>query len=355
MLNSNTQHYDFNNTPWNTNTNTICLGSTLKFFRNIEKFHFPAKLDSENRKQVLSLIQNYLVSSSQLQNAKFLSAETISPQSKEYLFEHYLAQVGFHQAHAGEGFVVDDTGTFLAVLNIRNHIQLKIIDIQGNLEKSWEKLTSIESELGKCFRYAYSRTFGFLTANPKHSGTAFQINAFLNLPALIFSGQLEDHLKQYKDLHIAASGMQGDPTNFIGDIVNIHNSQTLGLTESDIITNLQSAVTKLTVVERSLRTQIQQEPTIEIQDYISRAFGLLKYAHKLETIEALNALSACKLALDINWLKGTDHINLNSLLFQCRRAHLIQTLQLHQQPENLLTQRANFIQEKLKDTTLTIS
>ena len=44
--NNDNQNTAFKDDPWTSNTNPIWLGSTLKFFRNIEKFHFPTKLDA---------------------------------------------------------------------------------------------------------------------------------------------------------------------------------------------------------------------------------------------------------------------------------------------------------------------
>jgi protein arginine kinase len=341
----------FQQKPWSENSNEIWLGSTLKFYRNIEKFHFPSKLDSETRKQILSLIQNHLVSSPDLKESFFLEAESLSPRSKEYLFEHYLAQEGFQQAYNGEGFVVDNTGSFFAILNIKNHIQLELIDTEGSLEKTWEKLIKIETHLGKPLHYAYSNSFGFLTSDPNQSGTGFTVHAFLNLSALTHLGKLEEELNKYKHLNLNITGLQGDPEYFIGDIVNLYNKYTIGITEGDIINSIQSAVTKLTVTERGLRNQIKQEPSHEIQDKISRAYALLKCAHQLETIETLNAISLCKLAIDLNWLTGISHKELNTLFFNCRRAHLSHTLNLDYKDEELSLKRAQYIKNILKNTT----
>lgn len=343
---------DFNSELWNENPNSIWLASTLKLYRNLAKFHFPGKLDAERRKQVLSLAKNCFANAEQLSKPQIILADELAPIDKELLFEHFLATEGFHHAHTGEGFVIDDSKQFLTVLNVRNHLMIQLLDLNGELENTWSRLVSIETTVGQALPFAFSSKFGFLTADPHLTGTAFAVNTFLHLPALIYTNKLEALLELYAKQNIVGTGIQGEPGELVGDILILHNQQTIGVTENDIMGNIRSATTKLVAAEQSERNDLKDNPCPEVKDRVSRAFGLLSHSYKLETIECWEALSACKLAVSLGWIKGLDHTILNSLLFNCRRAHLTRMIGEDLSPEDIALRRAEYIRKHFEKATL---
>jgi protein arginine kinase len=346
-----------NESPWNNNSNSIWLGSTIALNRNVEKFKFPGKLSSDKRKQIISLLARDLVASDQLKNPKLIRAEDMPPIEKEFLVEHFLSDQSFHQAYAGEAFVLDETGEFLAVLNLRDHLMLEWIDPREELENTWDRLVKIELELSKSANFAFSPKFGFLTSDPGQSGTGLIVTIFLHLPALVYSDSLDEILKKNKDDGVVQTGLQGDPNELIGDIVAFHNSYTLGITEENILSSLRTLATKLVVEEKSFRQHLKQESEIkqaEAKDKISRAFAILLHSYQIEAVEALQALSLLKLGHDLGWLKGTTQTVLNKLLFACRRAHLLCHYGAKISQEELPHKRAEFIHHALHGLELLI-
>jgi protein arginine kinase len=205
--------------PWIDNGNAIWLATTLKLYRNVEKFSFPGKLSADKRKQITSLISKKLLGMNELKTPTLIKAEDTQPLEKEYLLEHFLAMQGFHEAHSNEAFIIDETGEFLALINIREHVQLQITDCGGEIENSWNRLVNIETALGSSVNYAYSPQFGFLTADPHICGTGLLAHAFLHVPGLIHTGQLPATMQKSTGDQIATAGLQGDPLNLIGDVI----------------------------------------------------------------------------------------------------------------------------------------
>jgi protein arginine kinase len=346
-----------NENPWNHNSNTIWLGSTIILNRNLEKFKFPGKLPTDKRKQIVSLLTRDLLASDQLKNPKLIRAEDMPPIEKEFLVEHFISNQGFHQAYSGEAFVLDETGEFLAVLNLRDHLLLQWVDIREELENAWDRLVQIELGLNKSVNFAFSPKFGFLTSDPTQCGTGLSVTIFLHLPALIYTGQLEAIIKKDKDDGMEQTGLQGDPNELIGDIVAFHNSYTLGVTEDSILSSLRTLATKLVVEEKSVRQHLKQESEIqlaEFKDKVSRAYAILLHSYQVEAIEALQALSLLKLGLDLDWLKGVTQVTLNKLLFSCRRAHLLCHYGQKISQEELPHRRAEFIHKALHGLELLI-
>ena len=346
-----------NESPWNNNSNTIWLGSTITLHRNLEKFKFPGKLPTDKRQQIISLLNRDLLASDQLKQPKLIRAEDMPPIEKEFLVEHFLSNQGFHQASAGEAFILDQSGEFLGVLNLRDHLLLQWIDPREELEKTWDHLVKIEVELTKAVNFAFSPKFGFLTSDPTQCGTGLIVTIFLHLPALMVTGRLDEILKKDKDDSVEQTGLQGDPNEVIGDIVAFHNSYTLGVTEGNILSSLRTLATKLVVEEKSVRQHFKQESETElaeVKDRVSRAYAILLHSYQIEAIEALQALSLLKMGIDLGWLKGTTQAILNKLLFSCRRAHLLCQYEQKISQEELPHRRAEFIHKALQGLELLI-
>lgn len=338
---------------WSENENPIWLASSIYLFRNIDKYKFPGKLDPERRKQLLSIVGKELVGLPLLQQPALLKAEELSGLEKEYLGEHFLTHQNFHQAGGGEAFIIDSTATFLASLNIRDHIHFEWIDTKGELENSWNQLTKIETALGKAISYSFSPKYGFLTADPYQCGTGLQVNVFLQLSGLIHTDKINETLEKMVDESLTVTGLHGSPTEIIGDILNIQNQFTLGVSEENILAGIRNVATKLMAEEHAARNQIRREKNPLLKDKISRAYGILIHSFQIEAIEALNALSLLKLGAEIGWLTGVTPRQFNEYFFHCRRAHLLKSSEPVAQ-EELLHKRAEYIHNALKELKLTI-
>lgn len=343
-----------NKSPWTQNPNSIWIGSILTLVRNLEKFNFPGRLTDDKRKQIISLLARDFMTTNVLEGAKVIKAEDMAPNQKEFLVEHFLSTQSFNQAHVGEAFVLDQSGEFLAIINLRDHLTLKWIDRSEELEKTWNRLVDLESHLNKSLSFAFQPRFGFLTSDPGQCGTGLTLQIFLHLPALNYHNELDEVIKKYKDDGIEQAGLQGDPYDIIGDIVAFHNSYTLGVTEENILSSLRTFATKMLVEEKSARSRLKTEDQSEMKDKVSRAYGILLHSYQIEAIEALHAISLLKLGLDMGWVTGVSHAALNELFFNSRRAHLLCQYQEKIKQEDLPHKRAEFIHQVLKGIELHI-
>ena len=343
------------NKLWGENSNSLWLASTISFLRNIEKYTFPAKLSAERRKQIVWLASKELTAMPELKDPSLVKAEDLTALEKEFLVEHFLTTHSFQQAGSGEAFILEDKGEFMATLNLRNHIQFDLIDTQGDLENAWNRLVKIETNLGKAVNYSYSSKFGFLTADPVQCGTALLVTVFLQVSGLVHTGIVDDILDKLADDNLTITGIQGSPTEIIGDVLAVQNNYTLGLTEENIISNMRSFTTKILVEERACRNKIRQQENPEIKDKISRAYAILIHSYQIEAVEALNAISLLKLGVDLGWIQGITIEQLNLLFFNCRRAHLQCQFQQKIEQEETSHKRAEFIHRTLANVKLVLT
>jgi protein arginine kinase len=344
------------NAAWKNNDNAIWLASTVKMYRNIANFKFPGKLTVENKKQILPLIENGLIDQCHLQNPFVILAEDMTPIEKEYLYEHFLAVSSFQQAHGGEAFITDETGKFLVIINVRDHIQLQLTYYNNEIEEAWGELVATETKLGSSIDYSFSPKFGFLSSDFSTCGTGLVVYIFLHVPALVHTNKLNDILlgTSDDDEEVVTEGIQGNLQQMVGDVLTLHNSCTLGLTENDIIRMIHTSATRLMVAEKSARTKLCNENNPDIKDKISRAFGLLTHSYCLETKEALDALSLCKLGSELGWVTGVPHAVFNDLFFTIRRAHLMQKEDSNDEQDTLTHKRAEYIHTSLQEAKLAL-
>lgn len=341
---------------WETEINPIWLSTSFLLHRNLAKYNFPPKMAEPQFEQTLSLMKEQLLKSPLLQKPLWLSAKETPAIEKEFLYEHFLALNGFQNTLAGQGFIVDESAHFLAELNIQNHLQIQLIDCQGSWEKAWNQLNAIETALGSSVDFAFSPKFGYLTAEPYLCGTGLNVQAYLHLPALIYTDQLQETLLKQKEEGVSATSLSGNLNEFIGDIVVVSNSFTLGINEETIIQSVHSMAMKLMAIEKTIRSHIQQENPAAIKDHVSRAFGLLLHSYQLQIKEALSAISLMKLGLHLGWIEGITDTKLNSLFFQCRKAHLLHALgdlQLSD-PQEIARKRAEFLHKNMQGVVLKI-
>ena len=346
--------------PWVHNENIIWLTTTVKLARNIEKFIFPNRLDTNRKTQLMELIVRSLTALQKLKNLKILTTEQLLPLERDYLSEHFLLFDGLQDLRAGDAFVCDNTGLFIALINIKDHLQLQFTDCAGDIENTWKSLVEIENELGKTLTFAFSNTFGFLTQDPIFCGTGLTVSAYLHLPALIHLHRLQEMLENEKADTIHATGLQGNPDDLIGDILLLRNAHTLGLTEENIISSIRNVILNLVIAEKNARSVLKAEHSTAIKDRISRALGILKFSYQLDTVEALSELSLVKLGIELGYIRGMTVSEINKFFFNTRRAHLCtlfdkETIENDLFVSQLPSKRAELLREKSQALMLEFS
>ncbi len=340
--------------PWVEHAHNVWLASVLSISRNLARFKFPSKLDKGRQEQTLKVVYDSLKKCQSLDKPLFYRAEEIDILHKEFLLEHFLATDDFYQAHGSEGFITDQSSSFLGVVNHKDHLQLRVVDTQQEIEKSWNRLVKVDGALSHELDFAFNSQFGFLTADPRCCGTGLKVSLYLHIPATIHMGELSELLERENEEEVKATGLQGNVQEVIGDILVAQNSCTLGLTEEYILTSMRMWATRAVVTEVNLRKKLVQGANEAIKNKVTRALGLLTHSYQLELIEALNALSLVKLGVEIGWISAPQGINLNDVLFGCRRAHLIHQMGEKIEIPDLPKKRAQYLQGIAKRLTLAI-
>ena len=128
-------------------------------------------------------------------------------------------------------------------------------------------------------------------------------------------------LEAINNFGINIKGVYDEAGHIVGDMYEISNKKTLGITENEIIQNIKIVVEKVIKQERAARRFLANEG-IEVEDLIYRNYGILTNCKKITMEEAENLLSTVKLGVDLGILKELSDLQ-------------IQKLYLYIQPGNL--------------------
>ncbi len=337
------------NKSWEEKSHPIWAVTSFNLKRNIARFNFPSRLSKEEMNRLIPLLTDAFVRVLGKETMLFFPTEELTLQDKEFLYEHFLCEESFQNAGAGQGVVITATGSFLALFNIDDHINLQWLDCKAAWEDTWNLLAKLEKEIGDVLAYAFSPKFGYLTSRVENCGTALKVCAYLHLPALSHGGKLPPLLHSLDD--VRATGMEGTKDHLLADFILLKNAVNLGVSEQEILRSVHLAATKLIGAERAERSRLANESNAEMKDLITRAYGLLAHSYQLSTRETLSALSMIKLGIDLGWVQGLTDPEVNTLFMEVRRAHLLHFLGISGD-EEIQHQRAAFMHKKLKDVQL---
>ncbi len=343
---------EFSN-PWEKNSNSIWLATTLTLHRNIDKFNFPHRLDTEKRRLVLEILTGAIKTVPTLASQTAYTAANIAPLDREFLAEHFLLFETPRDSQQGRAYVVEAEGRLLLQINGNDHLEIHAIDTKQGLEQTLADMVSVERGVEKQLPFAFSNQFGYLTSDPCQSGTGFLVYAYLHIPALIQCGGYHDVIAKEKHEGLILTSLQGNPEDLVGDLLVLRNRWTTGETEETILSSIRNTALKIMADEQSLRSRIATERDDKIVDHVSRAIGILGHSITIDTSEALRALSLIKFGVELGWLQGITLESVNQLFFDCRRAHLARHTDatLYGRPE-LYKARATMLRQAIEPVKL---
>lgn len=169
----------------------------------------------------------------------------------------------------------------------------------------------------------------------------------LHLPALFLSNKLNELLKEVSKKGYAVRGFYGEGTDFQGNLFQISNQSTLGLTEIQILENLEVIVSGLIEKEQTERGRLMTHSRDKIEDQVMRSYGILTNAKIISSAEAVDLLSKIRFGIEMGIIikNSYDTINRLMLITQPGYLQLIKGCKMNQKQRGLA--RACLIQELL--------
>ena len=279
----------------------VVISSRVRLARNIANYPFMTKITNKDANEILQKIKD--ITPSIGYGLKFINLNDIDDITKVSLVEKHIISPEFAVNKDKWGAIlVNEEENICIMINEEDHIRMQVFSSGLDLENLKNLSIEIDEKLDNILHYACHEKYGYLTACPTNVGTGMRASVMVHLPALTMTGNINKILNVVNGFGMNIRGIYGEGTQSQGDIYQISNNQTLGLTESDIIKNINTITEKVIQQERMARKYLAKN-SIDLEDRVYRAYGTLSFATKLSSDECKRLLSYVKLGTDLGIIK----------------------------------------------------
>ncbi len=325
----------------------LVLSCRVRLARNIEKVPFPHRTKPATRKRVLREAKEALGACGSMTSAIAIDLDTIPANDRMVLLERHLVSIEMVQNHESGALVVQRGERLSAMINEEDHLRLQSLESGLSIREAFGRIDELDDELDGRLSYAFSENLGFLTACPTNVGTGLRVSAMVHLPGIVHNKDLPQIVKGLNNVRLTVRGMYGEGSNAMGNMFQISNSITLGLSEEDTVLGLESHVRKVLEFEKKAREVLLRKARSLLEDRIYRAHGLLKSARLVTSKEAMDLLSDVRLGVGLGIITDVSISQLNELLIMIKPMHLQELHGRAMNPEERDKVRADFIRGML--------
>lgn len=300
------------------------VSSRIRLARNVTGLEFPRNIKVTDER-TLNLINGAYAVAKGVFEARLLPMNRLSKEQKKALVERHLVSLALANNTQNGAVIVEGDKKFgiSVMLNEEDHIREQCVEEGFNLKRAYERLRVYDERLLHTLPIAYDPTLGFLTACPTNLGTGMRASCMLFLPALKRAGAIEDALKTFKsEFGLTVRGVYGEGSDAAYDMYQISNSRTLGVSEGEIISQVEQAVAKVCYCERVALEKLVRERQTELLDRISRSYAVLKGAYALTAQELMQLLVDVKIGVILGVLPIKSTAVTDEMIWACSASSL---------------------------------
>lgn len=295
----------------------VVVSTRIRLARNAEKIAFPPEYTKQQAEEISNAVREALDGS----GFEFLNLDNAPELNCRALVEKHIISPQMLKGKNKSVFLSKD-GDVSIMLGEEDHIRLQVIGAGLELREAYKRANEIDDMIGKKVLYAYNGKYGFLTKCPTNAGTGLRASVMLYLPALSMAGRMNMLIGEIGKMGLTMRGIYGEGSESKGNMYQLSNQITLGVSENDIINKLENIAKQIIQTERELRDKLYKRSKEEMEDKVYRAYGILKYAKKLTSSECGELLSALKLGVCLNIFNLTDLDTINELIVLTEPAHI---------------------------------
>ena len=331
----------------------VVVSTRIRLARNVEGFYFPSRLKGSDRRRLIKSVEVATNGQSCFKQCGLFQSANLDAVELQLLLERHLISREFSSEKGERAVLLSPDESLSLMLMEEDHVRLQVFEAGLNLKEAWKKASLADDQLQKKIRFSFDPKIGYLTACPTNVGTGLRASCMLHIPCLVITKQIQKVLQALTKLNLAVRGMFGEGSQALGNFFQFSNQVTLGQAEGEVIDNLLSVIEQVVSHEREAMGQLQRAKTLELQDQVWRAAGLLKSARVISSSEAISLLSMIRLGMNLKFFgKNLDHAQLNKLFLSIQPGHLQKTRGRELSISERDSYRAEFIRKQLAQIIL---
>lgn len=298
----------------------VVISTRIRLARNLNSKPFESKCSEEDLKNIIDKMS--ILTNNIGYGLKLLKLKDMDDITKLSLVEKRLISPEFISNRNEDGAIlINDDENICIMINEEDHLRIQVFAAGLETKALLDLSTELDEKINSVIDYAYNGKYGFLTNCPTDAGTGMRASVMLHLPALTQTGSIRKILDIINSFGMNIRGIYGEGSSFQGDIYQISNKQSLGISEKDIIKNLELITEKIIEQERLARKHLGKN-SIELEDSVYRAYGILNNCRKISLNEAKELISKVKLGTDLGIIKEMTDCKVAKLDLYVKNANL---------------------------------
>ena len=290
----------------------VALNSKISLARNINGYLFELENDEQLESLENKIKENLYNIGYDLKFMKLTDMDDVTVQS---LVEKGIINSEFAKEKRNTGSIlINDDENICIEINGENHLNIQVFASGIDLKSILQLAKEIDIKIGNLLDYSISKKYGYLTKYLNNLGTGLKASVKLHLPGLAKTR----NVKKVAEV-VSTFGINTKLES--GDIYEISNQKTLGITEEEIVANIHVVAEKMIAQEREAR-KILEENSIELEDKVYRSYGILSNCRKINFRELSNLMSDIKLGTDLGILPELTDLKVMKIYLYTKSANL---------------------------------
>ena len=328
------------------NDSDIVLSSRIRLARNLKGIPFPNRMNDESRKKVLEQISDAMLKRPG-NDLMRMDIASLPETDRRALIENHLISEELAKGQEGQSVFISKDENVSVMVNEEDHLRIQVMAPGFALENTYKQAEEIAIYLEKALPIAFSEKYGFLTAYPSNTGTGLRASVMVHLPIVTSIGKMPHLIDSLSKAGYTVRGVYGEKSKPAGNIYQISNTITLGISESKTLSNFAKMINEVIALERKLRKDYYEKNKERLEDKVYRSLGELTYARMLPAGEAMNRLSDLRVGVACGFMKDIDERQLMLLLNTIGDASVQKRCGEVLLPKDIATKRAEFVREVL--------
>lgn len=328
-------------------TENIVVSSRVRLARNFKGIPFPQKLKDIN---AVNLITNSAVKAANFEHDLYFMRD-LNPLDRLAFVERHLISVDLVNHTDIGAFILSKDESIAVMINEEDHIRAQCIKKGMNLRLCYNTINQYDNRLAQEMPIAYDSEFGYLTSCLTNVGTGMRASVMLFLPAMTFSKTIDKYIKIAQKKGITVRGVYGERSSPEGCMYQLSNTCSLGLSEQNILEQVENIVAEFCATEQGLRQTLYNKNKIYFEDKVYRAYGILTNARSLPSSEFMEIMSLLKFGIAMNIIGFKDIELLDKMVILAQPANLCK----FSNNQNLTPEMRDIVRAKyVRDTLISL-
>jgi len=303
----------------------VVLSSRIRLARNVSDLPFPHRMTEAQADQLIRQVETGVREINLMGLPTRVELFRLADQAaldRQVLVDKHLISPQQAQEARGKAVAVSEDESISIMVNEEDHLRIQCLAPGLQLKDMWRMASTVDDALEQKLNYAFHAQRGYLTACPTNVGTGLRASVMMHLPGLVVTQQAGRLFHSLSQLGLVVRGLYGEGTEAAGHIFQISNQTSLGKAEEEIIDHLEGVAHKVIEAEKQARRHLYSEMRLQMEDRLSRAYGLLTSARVMSSEEAMKHLSDVRLGVDLGLFPKISYRTMNELMVAMQPAFL---------------------------------